>query len=111
MTNTPTPPADRPRLRVYRYPVPVTTPGEAVAVDLPRDARIVRVGAQPHRGAPFVVWAEVNPHAPLQRRQFTIVPTGQDVDPGWAHVGSYGTNDNEYVWHAYEITTTPGGDQ
>lgn len=74
---------------------------------------VVLAAVDPASGAP-AVWIdlEVGERAPMMegppsvaprpQRQFLVVGTGREVDPGDVHVGSM--IDRDYVWHVFERT-------
>lgn len=57
---------------VYKYPLPMI---DEVHVDMPRGARVLKVGVQ--NGEPFV-WALVDTEAPMSPLRFSIRGTGHD---------------------------------
>jgi hypothetical protein len=47
-----------------------------------------------------MLWAEVNPTAPMVERFFTVCGTGFDVPPEAEYVGTVFMD--PFVWHVYE---------
>lgn len=84
-----------PARRVYKYSLQLGLGSQQV--EMPHGANIVHVHAQNERP---VLWAEVNTSAPVVRRTFTVVSTGQDVPVGWAYIGT--VHIGWKVWHVYE---------
>ena len=70
-----------------------------LAFDMPKDAEILDVQLQDTNP---VMWAVVDPDAPLERRQFAIVGTGGPITfDAYEHVATY--QDGPDVWHILEV--------
>lgn len=80
---------------IWKFPVRTDA-----AVMMPVGARILHVANQPYVGP--CLWAEIDPDAPEEPRQFAVVGTGQMVPEGASHLGTW--LDGQFVWHLYEMT-------
>lgn len=59
--------------RVYKYEI---MPGDDIEIEMPRGAEPLSVQTQ--QGVPML-WALVDPHAPLVTRRFRLTGTGHDI--------------------------------
>jgi hypothetical protein len=86
---------------VYKYAV---SPHNGKAVELPRPAKIVKVGMQ---GDTLMLWAEHGvPDANTSHvtRHFDVFGTGHPIPEDAVHVGTF--FDGPFVWHVYETMET-----
>ena len=82
---------------IWKYEIP---DGQIVTVSMPKGARLLSVQVQ--RGVPML-WALVDPKAPVERRTFHIAGTGWDFDPdGLNYVGTFQVSGGEFVFHLFE---------
>lgn len=79
-------------MKIYKYPIERT----GLTAEMPEGARIV--SCQFQDGA-ISLWAIVDPDAPLYRRSFRVVGTGQDVAPNWTHIATL--QQGSFVWHVF----------
>lgn len=85
--------------RIYRYQVPVR--GEAHTVEL--NGYPHYVGCHDREYVEF--WAIHRDGEPLQRRQFTVVGTGQPLPPEPYRIwGTAAVPGEVLVWHLVEVT-------
>lgn len=97
-------------MTIWKFTLAVT---DRQSVVMPRDARVLSVGAQDDpTGATVQLWAEVDPTADREQRYFAIVGTGnprpRDPDaptsrPGGSFLGTVITAGGALVWHVYEV--------
>lgn len=63
-------------MKIFKYTLqPPLQPGAVSVVEMPRDARVLSVGAQ---GSSMVLWAVVDSTQPMVKRRFTVLPTGAE---------------------------------
>lgn len=69
--------------------------------DMPKAARIVHVGHPRHIGTVLTFWAEVDPHAERESREFAVFGTGHPIPDDYQYVG---TDDSagDLIWHLHE---------
>lgn len=91
---------------VWKYPVPVQ---DDFALTMPQGATILSVQAQgshavPGQGGQPVLWALVDPDAPITQRQFRLAGTGHPVpdDPG-TYVGTFQLYGGGFIGHLWEV--------
>ena len=63
------------------------------------DAKVVLAAIDPASGAP-AIWVDLDPDTDRGERQFAVIGTGHDIEPGAKHVGSM--IDRSFVWHIFE---------
>lgn len=91
-------------MRIFKYPVPNVCMGERAAVSLQEGAQILHVAIQDGR---FTLWAKANPDARMQKRYFTIYPTGlMDIPEGARYLATL-HDDQGFVWHVHELPELP----
>lgn len=89
---------------IYKYPLPGEGP---FSLELPRGARVLSATGQ--HGIP-VMWALVDPRAPLEERQFLLAPTGIPLHPNGqdspepVFLGTILLLDGRFVLHLFDIT-------
>ena len=68
---------------------------------MPKDAQIISVGEQYNRG---VLYARLNPEHEKEDRHFTVLMTGQIIDPAYdgTFLGTLMFDGGTYVLHIYE---------
>lgn len=92
---------------IYRYELRIT---DRASVGMPAGAKVL-----PHPPSRWDVdgveiWAEVDPDAPLEPREFRIVGTGHPIpDDCGRFVGTVWTHAGRYVWHIFEACDVMGG--
>jgi len=84
---------------VWKFPLVVGL--SPTPVSMPAGARVLHVTEQ--SGLPCV-WAEVDPDAPRETRQFFTVGTGWGV-PKDARVYCGATHCGPFAWHVYEAVS------
>lgn len=91
--------------KIFKYKLPMEVRdgcvgwGPEVAIDLPAGARILTAQAQDN--AP-VIWAEVDPERPLERRRLFILNTGGEVIPSAPYyIGTVQINSGMFIFHIY----------
>ena len=90
---------------IYKYPLPI---GEMVyGVDIPKGARVLSCGVDAK--GEVVVWAEVDTDAPIEKRFFDIVPTGQQVSSTLLgrFIGTVSLNGAAIILHIYDDRKYP----
>lgn len=72
-------------------------------VDMPGGAQPLHVGCQ---GEVFMLWAQVDPTAPVDPRWFNVVGTGHPFDPDTvkAYVGTIHYPYGGLIFHVLEVT-------
>jgi hypothetical protein len=61
-------------------------------------AKLLHAAAQHGR---WMLWAEIDPEAPLAGRMIGFVGTGdRAIEPGWQHITT--VLDGDFVWHVYD---------
>lgn len=88
---------DRPET-IWKYPL--DAPGVRIEHQIPREARIVHVGADPG-GEGVALWARIEAEQPRVTRTFLFVGTGDDFPENAAYVGS--AIIKPYAWHVFEL--------
>jgi hypothetical protein len=85
---------------VYKYPLHFIGSGHVVAVDLPKDAEILRVDKQ---DGDCYLWALVNAHKSSEQRKFVLYGTGTEIDKdlNLKYVNTF--FDTFFVWHIFEV--------
>lgn len=84
-------------MTVWKYPLEVSPKPQQIG--FPLGALIRQVGVDPSE-ARIAIWAEVERGAERgEVRVFRVVPTGDDVPPGWIYVGT--AISGPFVWHVY----------
>jgi hypothetical protein len=91
--------------KVLKYSlVSATTVEGNYAIHMPRGATVLTIQLQ--RGEPMM-WALVDPDAPLVMREFAVQGTGWDIeDDSLAYVGTYQQYGGEFVWHLFEVPSS-----
>lgn len=76
-------------------------------IEMPEGAIILTIHGQ-HNSA--TIWALVEPAAPKEWRRFLTIGTGQTI-PGdidnLKPIGTFGISNWEFVYHVFEVVTTP----
>lgn len=85
-----------------------------VTVEMPAGAQIAHFDFPPGEGSQGAwrvptVWALVDEHAPLERRQFAVIETGNSVPGRAVYVGTYLSTFRGRVlsWHVFELIAEP----
>lgn len=86
--------------KVFKY---IVEWGDVVHVDMPEDAQILTAQLQ-GSSRELVIWALVNPGAPLQSRTFRIAGTGHPVTEAVAYISTVQLFDGSVVFHVFEVT-------
>jgi len=82
---------------IWKYQLEVEYSQE---IQMPKDARILTVQLQ---GPLPVIWAVVNPNAPLENRQIITYGTGTRLSKGVVkYIGTYMTTKGKFVGHVFE---------
>lgn len=87
-------------LKVFKYPIPIN---DDAVMELPEGARILHVDAQ--RGQPML-WALVNPDAPMEKRKFRFAGTGHQIienPDSLIHQGTFKLHGDDLIFHIFEI--------
>jgi len=85
--------------KIYKYPIRDT----AVTLEIPELARILSVREQ--RGQ-IMLWALVEPDAPLRERRIVIIGTGHDMPNGRLDfIETFFMANGDLVFHAFEVLT------
>lgn len=88
---------DRPET-IWKYAL--NAPGFPIEHQIPREARIVHVGADPG-GEGIAVWCRVEPNEARVTRRFLFLGTGDEWPKNAAYVGSAIVK--PYAWHVFEL--------
>jgi hypothetical protein len=98
--------------RIFKYPVPMELIGsnalwnDRFELALPAGAEILSVQAQANMP---VVWALVDPEAPVKFRKFLLLNTGgimpENMD--YKYLGTYQLNGGGLVFHLFEKIEVP----
>ncbi len=86
--------------KVFKYDVPVE---DVFTLDMPEGAKILSFQTQ--RDLPMI-WALVNPDAPMQSRKFRLAGTGHpiaDYDDELSFVATCQMMGGSLVWHLFEL--------
>ena len=95
--------------RIYKYELKAQEPaskGYIVSrIGMPEGARILKLGTQGNRP---VVWAVVDPEAPIEERVFLPFPTGEALGEGVdidAYIGTFQLDSmlGNLVFHVFEL--------
>jgi hypothetical protein len=86
-------------MTIWKYPVPLDTPGAVFHLKMPVGAEVLTVQLQ--QGKP-TFWALLDPDARMIQRSFRIVGTGWADDDfrNCRYVGTW--QKDTYVWHLFE---------
>lgn len=86
--------------RIYKYDIPVT---DRAIILMPENAVILKVGVQYDKP---VLWALVDPDAPVTDRTFFVFGTGHSFDLAgpFIHHGTLLLHDETRVYHVFEKT-------
>lgn len=90
--------------RVYKYTLARTASNlrDDVVLELPKGAQPLRVDMQDHA---IVMWALVDPDAPITRRHFRIAGTGHPIeDEGMTYIGTFFMLNGSLVFHVFEFS-------
>lgn len=79
-------------MKVYKYDLPVADRQE---LRLPRDAKLLHVGAQ---SGHLKLWALVDPEMPREPVEVCVVGTGHEWPDGFRHLGTVEVTYRQ-VWH------------
>lgn len=86
------------RRSIYKYPM-VGSVGDTVLIEMPVGAEIVHADLQDHVPT---MWAIVDREAATERRLFTVIGTGFDIDGDVVrHLGTM--YEGPFVWHLLEL--------
>ena len=82
---------------IYKYTL---TGRYTTEIEMPVGAEIIHFAEQQGQ---YCIWAMVNPDADKEKRTFTVVGTGWELDDDvdHRHIGS--VFDGPFVWHILEI--------
>lgn len=102
-------PAEAPRTSIWKFEIPRDT---YPAIRMPIDAKLLTVQMQymhssniEDGGKPFI-WAEVNPMAATELRQFQVAGTGRGLSKNpRTYIGTW--QDRFEVWHLFELLRAP----
>ena len=85
---------------VYKYAIPTNSPDKLFTLDLPVNAKFLKMGKLIQNNEPyFAVWFEIEYGADLEKRSFKIFGTGMDIEG--THLDTI--FEPPFVWHLYEI--------
>ena len=86
---------------IHRYELPIS---DQVTVRMPREAEILSVATGDRYPNSISVWAKVFSEAPLARRTFWIVGTGNPLPADIDKAKFVGTvkHDHNLIWHIYD---------
>lgn len=89
---------------VWKFPLPMggwgIANGVCSPVHMPEEAHLLTLQVQ--QGVP-TLWAQVNPEAPVVRRIFQWVGTGQKAPADGTYVGTVQLQGGQFVFHLYEV--------
>lgn len=86
---------------IYKYLIPGWNGRHQI--QMPKNTRVLSVGAQPQHNGFITVWAEVHTQELDLLFEFRVVGTGEELrqDPGM-FLGT--VNQDPYWWHVYQVT-------
>lgn len=86
-------------MKVYKYPVPLKDHFE---IEMPLGAEILSFQSQNDE---MMIWAAVWPNKPIEKRKFSIIGTGQDIDMDCVKdfIGTAQVVRGILVWHLFEM--------
>ena len=87
-------------LKVFKYPIPIN---DDAVMELPEGSQILHIDSQ--QGQPML-WALVNPDAPMEKRRFRFAGTGHPIteDPdNLIHRGTFKMQGDALIFHIFEI--------
>lgn len=95
-------------ITIYKYPFSVA--GRRVTINLPADAKILKVEVQAGPMYQPCLWAWVDTVREISPRNFLIFGTGHDMDRGEFRVGSHISTFQQagFVWHMFEDLSDTG---
>lgn len=82
-------------MKIFKY---VLTNRHTTAVNLPKDSVVLHAALQ---GTEICLWAKVDTDKPLEKRYFSVVGTGWDVEDNMCYIGTI--HEGPYVWHIMEV--------
>lgn len=83
---------------IWKYIIPIT---DDVTIEMPHNARILPHAAPGPDGRSLLIWAEVDPEAPINERRFLVIGTGNPIPPIPCHYIAT-TVAPPFVWHLYD---------
>lgn len=94
-------------MKIFKYEIPIC---DKFQLELPEGAKIIEINTQFE--IPFF-WAIIDENAPLKKRFFSVVGTGEPFNPDetWEYIGTAHINEKPamnivapvFVWHLFEI--------
>jgi hypothetical protein len=85
-------------MRVWKFTFDVN---DTVHIQMPEGAKILHVGTTVE-GLRILVWALVNPKAPMEDRVFFVRGTDHEVEETLKHIGSCRADGpGQLVWHVF----------
>lgn len=89
---------------IYKYPL---RPG-TFEIEMPEGARILSVAVQDDKP---MMWALVDPSAPLSKHGLMVVGTGHNMEGldvrNWRFVGTFQLDGGSLVFHLFEFDDSP----
>ena len=85
---------------IWKYPVPIE---DRFTISMPTETEGLTVQAQHNKA---VMWALVDPEAPLQERHFVLFGTGHpisDLVENLLYIGTFQLAHGELVFHLFEV--------
>lgn len=89
---------------IWKFAMP--TPGFWRTVEMPEDAVCVKSSTRTNI---LQSWWKLDPSAPLVKRHFTVVATGQEFDPSFIYHDTI--FEGSLVWHLLEDPNAVGQDK
>ncbi len=88
-------------MEIWKFTLPI---GAAFDIEMPEGAKILSLQAQHDEPQ---IWAHVDVYAPLTKRRFLMVGTGQPIaiDPKCEFVGTFQIGSAPLVFHVFEDLT------
>ena len=81
--------------KIFKY---VLTNRHTTEVSLPKDSVVLHAAL---KGVEICLWARVDTDKPAEKRYFSVVGTGWDIDENMCYIGT--VHEGSFVWHVMEI--------
>jgi hypothetical protein len=89
------------REQIWKFQIPVMVPA-TIGIKMPIGAKILTVQMQNETAN---IWAICDPLAVKERREFSIVATGQPFNfSDHQYIGTFQKDGGQYVFHLFEFT-------
>lgn len=93
-------------MQIFKYDISGASRLGFVSVLIPHPFEILKAGFQKGR---LCVWARVHPPGPKSHIEFSLVPTGSEIQEGEKYIDTVFLNDGELVYHIHYKHRLPEG--